>query len=517
MTVIQDAVTCFSKGAYKRALDLCNGILHQEPQDFDALHLTALIHLKQGELDRALDFMNRALSISPSQIDALQNKSILLNVLGHFEENVIFLEKLPLKMRANITLTELYMEALRKTAAQLVKEKKFKKAHVFHAKIFELEPGSLSAFVPYICDFSRHIQSNEVIQKLSTFIKSHPIQRLKSSNNPHAIRLGLMIYAKEGTLEWKPPSFVVKGSHTEVLHLLDRTIFCVDLLFMPTRPTSSFVEKISNNYDLLFNLVADSGLDEASLQAALEVEKRLEVPIINLASCISNTDREYLACKVSALKHVRIPVCKVLPSLQPLAQIEQYIKKGELSFPILLRPLDSHTGKGLEKLDNRDDVINYLGNRADQKLYLNQFIDFRSKDGFYRKYRCYWVNGQIVRNHLFIHTHWEVHGKCRTETMASRPWMKQEEESFLTQAKLHLTTRNFDDVACFMKDLQQVVGLDYFGVDFSINRDDEIIFFEANASMLSSYPFWHDDYPYVKQATQELKNALATMLQNKLA
>ena len=66
------------------------------------------------------------------------------------------------------------------------------------------------------------------------------------------------------------------------------------------------------------------------------------------------------------------------------------------SFPLIIRPVDSHAGDGLEKVDSLDELDGYLNRHAEPDFYLSPFQDYRSADGLYRKYRVMLVDGKTV-------------------------------------------------------------------------------------------------------------------------
>ena len=43
-------------------------------------------------------------------------------------------------------------------------------------------------------------------------------------------------------------------------------------------------------------------------------------------------------------------------------------------FPVLLRPMDSHGGKGLARLSGPDELANYLSQSQGEEYYLSPFI-----------------------------------------------------------------------------------------------------------------------------------------------
>src|SRR5262249_5520252 len=79
------------------------------------------------------------------------------------------------------------------------------------------------------------------------------------------------------------------------------------------------------------------------------------------------------------------------------------------SFPIIARPLDSHAGDGLCKLDGAADIDGYLRDRGEDEFYLAPFVDYRGPDGLFRKYRIALIDRKPYAVHMAISRHWMIH------------------------------------------------------------------------------------------------------------
>ena len=96
---------------------------------------------------------------------------------------------------------------------------------------------------------------------------------------------------------------------------------------------------------------------------------------------------------------------------------------------MLARPVGTHGGDDFEKIEDPEALAAFLSQRPDHDHYLIEYIDYRSADDYFRKYRLIFVDGQILPYHLCIGSDWKLH-HVNTD-MANQPWMQQEEEAFL--------------------------------------------------------------------------------------
>lgn len=126
------------------------------------------------------------------------------------------------------------------------------------------------------------------------------------------------------------------------------------------------------------------------------------------------------------------------------------------------------------------------------EYYLTEFNDFRSHDGYFRKYRVWRIGEETIQNHMFIHDDWNVHGTSRLDTMIKHGWMLLEEPVFLEKP---LDRR----ISALVGEIARITGLEYFGIDYGYLADGTPVFFEANATMRSHYPDWYSQFPYVEE------------------
>ena len=177
-------------------------------------------------------------------------------------------------------------------------------------------------------------------------------------------------------------------------------------------------------------------------------------------------------------------------------------------FPFLLRPLGSHAGHGLVRIDTAQDLASLLAASDDALFTLTGFIDYRSADGWYRKYRIAFVDGQPFVCHMAASDHWMVHylnagmdtdpAKRRDEAMAMA--------GFDRFARRHAA--GLDGIAA-------AIGLDYFSVDCAEAPDGRLLVFEVDtAAIIHSM----DDpvlYPYKRATMQRCYDAFGTMLRGR--
>lgn len=142
-----------------------------------------------------------------------------------------------------------------------------------------------------------------------------------------------------------------------------------------------------------------------------------------------------------------------------------------------MRPVHTHGGTDLELVTNAADLAR---RRAAQRgpVYVTRFIDFRSADSWFRKYRMIFVDRKPYPYHLAIAPACLVH--YATAEMEPNPWKVEEEKRFLEDPEAVLGS-------AAMRALEAIgerMDLEYSGIDFSLKADKRILVFEANPTML---------------------------------
>ncbi|MGD0430158.1 MAG: tetratricopeptide repeat protein [Acetobacteraceae bacterium] len=293
------------------------------------------------------------------------------------------------------------------------------------------------------------------------------------------------------------------GGSTPVNYLAGRA--CYDRHFHCVIPDASVdIDLLRRKTDVVFNMISNPDDGENTLMLALDLVERLGRPTINHPRLIMHTNRESIARRFADIPGCVIPgTVRIAGSnLLEIASNEEF---AGFRLPLLARVAGPHGGDDFDKFDNWADIAGFVSKNPDANYYLIEYINYRSNDGFFRKYRVIFVDGEILPYHLAIHDDWKVH-HFRTD-MANHAWMKTEEECFLSDLGSVFDAAHQDALLA----MARATELDYGGIDCGICRDGRIVVFEANASMLV-----HDeknaDFAYKNPYIAKIKHAFDAML-----
>ena len=182
---------------------------------------------------------------------------------------------------------------------------------------------------------------------------------------------------------------------------------------------------------------------------------------------------------------------------------------GGATFPMIARPLGSHAGRGLAKLDTAGAIDAYLTERPDANFFLSPYMDYRSGDGLFRKYRLIWVDGRPYPCHMAIADQWKVW--YYNADMEASPAKRAEEEQFMSVFDEGFAGRH----ATVLAAMAERFGLEYVGVDCAEMPDGRLIVFEGDISLVVHDMDPVDLYPYKGAPTQKLFAAFYRMLKRR--
>ncbi|MDR3535092.1 MAG: tetratricopeptide repeat protein [Acetobacteraceae bacterium] len=292
------------------------------------------------------------------------------------------------------------------------------------------------------------------------------------------------------------------GSYnTPYEYLVDRTEFDSHvLLLLPDHEYDAAF--LASHADVVVNLVSDIDQDNAMLPVAAALIDRLGKPVINHPDRIRSTDRVTIASLLSG-----IPSCRV-------AWVERHAGTALLApafwaryaerVPFLARLAGRHGGDDFERIDSVDDLQRLVLQNPESDYFLIEYIDYRSTDGFYRKYRFFALGDAILPYHLAISSGWKVHHF--STDMANQPWMRREEERFVRDPEAVFEPRHY----AALRAIRDAMGLDFFGIDCSLDRAGNLVVFEANATMLIHADT--GDFAYKTPYVRRIKAAFGEML-----
>ncbi len=176
------------------------------------------------------------------------------------------------------------------------------------------------------------------------------------------------------------------------------------------------------------------------------------------------------------------------------------------AFPLIIRPVDSHAGKGLDKVDCREDIAAYLEAMPEDEFFVSRFVDYRSPDGLYRKYRVVLIDGQPYAAHMGVSERWMIHylNAGMTDDAAKRA----DEERFMRTFDAEFAPRH----AAALRAIHERIQLNYLVIDCAETRDGELLVFEIDPGAVVHSMDPVDQFPYKPEHMDKIYAAFRAML-----
>jgi tetratricopeptide (TPR) repeat protein len=268
--------------------------------------------------------------------------------------------------------------------------------------------------------------------------------------------------------------------------------------------TSEFgADLLQRDLQVVVNLISDADQADGLLSLAADFVDRLGKPIVNHPRKIQRTTRDAVAALLQGMSG-----CMVPKILRQRAGTEIAVAALQAALPsscaVLVRPAGTHGGDDFERIEEEAALAATLAQPAECDRYFIEYVDYRSPDGYFRKYRFIFVDGEILPYHLAIAGAWKVHHD--STDMADHAWMQQEEQAFLNDPASVFGHSHYRS----LREIRARIGLDYFGIDCGLDQSGNLVVFEVNASMLV-----HDqnlEFPYKAPFVRRIKSAFDDML-----
>jgi glutathione synthase/RimK-type ligase-like ATP-grasp enzyme len=282
----------------------------------------------------------------------------------------------------------------------------------------------------------------------------------------------------------------------------------VDLIYYYVTPGNPLALPIPE-HDALFVAISEADENREALTALEYMLANWPKPVINQPQYIPPTGREALSRLLQNAPGLLIP-----PTLHAPRSLLQDIAAGKVllteqyagcDVPIIVRPVGSHAGRDLAKIESADELVAYLAKVADEEFFISPFIDYSGKDGLFRKYRVVLVDGKPYASHMGVSSNWMIH--YVNAGMYEDAQKREEENAFM---------EHFDDFAlrhrAALDAIYQRTHLDYVCIDCAETQDGQLLIFEVDHTMVVHAMDPEHLFPYKQFHMQKVKNAFRNYL-----
>lgn len=262
-------------------------------------------------------------------------------------------------------------------------------------------------------------------------------------------------------------------------------------------------------HDALMVGLSETDTHRELLAALAEQLAAWPQPVINDPRRIPATERNTASRLLAGAPGVSIPATERIARTALVAVADGRLGLGDAAaacdFPVILRPLDSHAGRDLARLADPGELAGYLAAVADDEFFISAFVDYRSADGLFRKFRIALVDGRPLACHMAVSEHWMIHyvNAGMYEDAAKRAEEARFMAQFATFAERHRDA---------LQAIHRRTGLDYLCLDCAETRAGELLIFEIDHVMVVHAMDCPERFPYKQAPIEQLKTAFRDFL-----
>ena len=295
--------------------------------------------------------------------------------------------------------------------------------------------------------------------------------------------------------------------NTPVDFLLEDSDIALDILYVAA--DLPFPESLPE-HDALIVAIGQSDQNEVLLERVGKLIKSSPRAPINAPDRIACLSRDALSALLQGTPGAAIPITARIgrQGLQQIARGEKSIAAllQDGVFPVIVRPLDSHGGAGLARIDKPTDIAEYLDAMPDEEFHVARFVDYRGPDGLYRKCRIVLIDGKPYACHLALSENWMIHYK--NAGMSESAAKRAEEARFMADFDEDFALRHGEA----LRVIGERVGLDYLVIDCGETPEGELLVFEADNTGFVHALDPSDIFPYKQPQMRKVFHAFQTML-----
>ena len=280
--------------------------------------------------------------------------------------------------------------------------------------------------------------------------------------------------------------------------LIEESDISLDLLYVS--PDTPFPATLPD-HDLAMVAVCETDRNRPLLQHLETLLKTWPRPVVCAPHRIARLSRDGACGLLPSVPGMVVPLTTRMDR-----RTLECIGLCDCTFPIIVRPVDSQKGHGLAKVDTPGAIIDYLAKRPEDAFYVARYVEYRGRDGQFRKYRIVLIDARPYVCHMAINDSWVVH--YMSAGMVESAPKRAEEARFFATFDEDFAPRHHDALLS----VAQRTELEYVGIDCGETPDGELLIFEVDSGMTVHAMDPVDLFPYKQPQMRKVFRAFRQML-----
>jgi len=277
-------------------------------------------------------------------------------------------------------------------------------------------------------------------------------------------------------------------------------VFVGDAIRPPARKQIPQPDFVINNH-----VNGEVVLSEGNLARLNELVESFGVPVVNHPAKAVPTTRDLSAKLLHDIPGVVAPKTMRFSGAGKTSQELVHEIEVQYDYPLITRTLTSQEGKGMTKVDSRDALVEVLFAGCPETFFVTQFVDSRGGKEFFRKIRAAIVKDEIIFVRVDYDIHWKIYARKSDERVAfylDNAYLLEEEKRICNDPEAVMGR----SAIRALRAIRDRISLDVFGIDFDVDANGLLVFYEANATM-NLFSTARKEVPYPKEADDRLKLA----------
>lgn len=487
-----------AENQFTRALELI-------PDRVSTLNNLATVKIRLNKLAEAEELARRAVEASSNSPEAWTNLGIALGTRGLWEEALQACDR---ALEYNPGSTETWLTK----ATNLRELGRFAEALLACDQGLKFEPAKyelLHARSLILNDLGRQDEAQKNYQQaLNARVSRSPVllgERRATQNTE------VLIISRNPDREDSFKSFETMLRHCEnypgqlAKHLVDRFHFTYAFVAGAGDPAARLQipqpDLVINN-DVNGELI----LARKNLPELAKLLESFGVPVVNHPLKAIQTTRDNSVKMLEGIPGVLVPkTARFSATGKSHGELVREIE-DQFDYPVITRSLNMQKGKGMTKVDSRDVLLTTLAGDLPENFFVTKFYETRGGDRFYRKLRAAIAHDETVIVRVDYKDDWNVHGRTteeRANFYLSNAYLLEEEKRICQDPESYLGRPAIQALQA----VRERIPMDVFGIDFGVDADGQVVFYEANATM-NLFSTAKKQVPNPKEAEDRFKEAL---------
>ena len=357
-------------------------------------------------------------------------------------------------------------------------------------KRMEQDPSDAAAMMDLSIVLQLNDRSQWAIELQLEALRQHQYFELRSKPANPSLRL-LAIMGPGEIMANTPIDFLVEDSDIAISFL-----YLGEGLPIP---------KTIPEHDIAFVAVCESDKSQFLLQQLSVIMEHWPKPFLNLPARIAQLSRSRVSERLSTALGVIVSDAQ----RQTRLMVQRLADSDSDCFPLIARPVNSHAGHGLAKIDDSAQAHSYLETHEGDEFYVAPFIDYRSRDGMYRKFRVVMIAGVPYAAHMAVSQRWMVH-YLNADMLDSRS-NQHAESKFMADFEIGFAATHREA----LQDIDRRIGLDYYSIDCAETQDGKLIVFELDSGAVVHSMDSSEIFPYKAPQMRLVFDAFQRMIRQR--